>query len=121
MNLFAGRNYSTYQSTQAQISADAAQRDAREAQENVEFMRQDINRLLLITEALWMLLKQQHGYTDEDLTKVVTEIDLRDGVADGKANKVGPKPCPYCGRMVAAHHATCIFCGQAVPLDLFGR
>ena len=121
MNLFTNRSFYGVQPALAQISADAAERDARQAQTSVEFMRRDINRLLLITEALWTLLKQQHGYTDEDLTKVVTEIDLRDGVADGKANQVGPKPCPYCGRMVAAHHATCIFCGKAVPLDLFRR
>ena len=121
MNLFTNRNFYGVQSALAQLSADAAERDAREAQTSVEFMRQDINRLLLITEALWTLLKQQHGYTDDDLSKLVTEIDQRDGVVDGKANKIGPKPCPTCGRMVAAHHATCIFCGQAVPLDLFGR
>ncbi len=121
MNLFASRNFYGVQSTIAQINAEAATRDAREAQETVEFMREDINRLLLITEALWTLLKQQHNYTDYDLSKLVTEIDQRDGVLNGRPNKVEAKPCPYCGRMVAAHHATCIFCGKPVPVDLFGR
>ena len=103
------------------VDAEGAVRDARQAQESVESMQQDINRLLLITEALWTLLKKQNGLTDDDLTKVVNEIDAKDGVLDGKPAKAPPRPCPNCGKMVAAHHTLCVFCGKTVPETLFGR
>ncbi len=121
MNLFGRQRYYGLQAMPAQETADVAQREARDAQFNVELMRADINRLLMITEGLWTLLKEKHGYTDEELAQAVQAIDAQDGVLDGKPPKASPKPCPQCRRMVAAHHTTCIYCGQTVPVDLFGR
>ena len=121
MRTFGNPSYYATLAGQAQTDAVAAARDARDAQESVESLRQDVNRLLLITEALWTLLKKQHDFTDDDLTKVVNEIDLQDGVLDGKPPKAPPRPCPYCGKMVAAHHTLCIYCGRTVPEALFGR
>ena len=121
MRTFSSPGFYGGSAAQAEIDADGAVRDAREATESVEAIRHDVNRLLLITEALWTLLKKQNGYTDEDLTKVVNEIDLQDGVLDGKPAKAPPRPCPNCGKMVAAHHTLCIFCGKTVPEALFGR
>jgi ribosomal protein S27AE len=115
------RSFSNASSAITDMEADQAAHDARVAQEGVDTLRHDIDRLLLITEALWTLLKKQNGYTDEDLTAVVNEIDLQDGILDGKPAKTPPKPCPYCGKMVAAHHTLCIFCGKTVPETLFGR
>jgi ribosomal protein S27AE len=120
MGTFIGSGLYGMPSGQKAANTEAA-RDAREAQESVESVRRDVDRLLLITEALWTLLKKQNGYTDNDLIQLVNEIDLQDGVADGKPAKVPPRPCPQCGRMVAAHHTACAFCGQAVPEVLFGR
>ncbi len=120
MSTFGNRGYYQMVSTQAQDEASAAAREARGAQESVQSLRRDVDRLLLITEALWTLLKQQHGFTDDNLTKVVNEIDLEDGVLDGKPAKAPPRPCPTCGKMVAAHHTLCIYCGTVVPETLFG-
>ena len=115
------RGYGSVQASLAQADAAAAASDAREAQTSTELMKHDINRLLMITEALWMLLKQQHGYTDDDLKKVITEIDLRDGVLDGKSSKAATVSCPGCGRPNSTKHALCIYCGKPIPTTLFGR
>ena len=62
----------------ASLEAGQARADAREAQTGVELMQHDIERLLMITEALWLFIKTQHNYTDEDLVKVIMDIELRD-------------------------------------------
>ena|SRR6185369_11957246 len=107
----------------ASVQSDAreANANARQASLDVQLMEQDISRLLMITEALWTLLKKEHHYTDDDLAKVVTEIDLRDGIRDGRSTKSKPIPCPSCSKINSSKRAVCIYCGKSLPLDPFGR
>lgn len=114
-----GRIYSQALAQSAQADASAAQANAREAKTEVELLRHDVNRLLLITEALWTLLKKQHNYSDEDLTAVVKEIDLKDGRLDGQAGKLAPSQCLQCGRINSNKYSRCIYCGSPLPVKLF--
>ena len=104
----------------AQTDAADAQSDAREALSAAEILRHDVDKLLMITEALWTLLKKQHGYTDENLAALVKEIDMRDGRMDGRASAPAPSPCPQCGKINSARRAICIYCGKQLPVSLFG-
>lgn len=84
----------------------------------VDAIEARIERLLLVTEALWTLLKQ-HGHTDEELAAIIAQLDGAD--ADGKRNRV-PTTCAGCGSKVAAGLAKCQICGRATgvvltPLD----
>ena len=97
------------------LEAGQARADAKEAQTGVELMQHDIERLLMITEALWLFIKTQHNYTDEDLVKVITEIEMR----DSQSPKHQPVTCPACGRMNSGKRAACIYCGKPIPMDPF--
>jgi hypothetical protein len=112
---------SGYNTSLSQVDASNARADAREAKTETELMRHDIERLLMITEALWSFLKKEHGYTDEALMKVVNEIDLRDGRLDGKVAAKPPAACPSCGKINSNKRQFCMYCGNALPADLFGR
>ena len=104
----------------AQTDAANARSDARDALNATELMQHDINRLLIITEALWTLLKKEHGYTDEILADLVKTIDLRDGKLDGKVATPPPAPCPKCGKINSSKRTQCIYCGNLLPVPLFG-
>jgi hypothetical protein len=104
----------------AQSNATDARSDAREALSATELLRHDVDKLLMITEALWSILKKQHGYSDENLAALVKEIDLRDGRLDGKSGGPSPSPCPQCGKINSARRAVCIYCGIQLPISLFG-
>ena len=70
----------------------------------------------MITEALWLILKEKHGYSDEDLMERIVEIDLRDGKLDGRAVSETPS-CPQCKRLhVAKHRPLCLYCGATMPV-----
>lgn len=114
-----GSAYSDAAAKAAQADANDAQASAREAKTEAELLRNDVSRLLLITEALWTLLKKQHGYADAELSALVQEIDLRDGRLDGKSGKTPPAKCPRCGRINSKRHSTCIYCGSPLPVQLF--
>lgn len=75
-------------SSYATAEAVAAQSDARETQTNVDLFSHDIDRLLMITEAMWTLMKKEHGYTDDVLTGLIEEIDSRKVIVDGIASRI---------------------------------
>ena len=51
--------------------------------------------------------------------ELATEIDLRDGKADGKIT-AHPLRCPSCDRVSSSRHAKCLYCGQEFEGSLFG-
>ena len=73
-------------------------------------LRSQVERLYMITEALWLLLKRDGHHGDEELGKLIEEIDLRDGNLDGRMASV-PAKCPSCSRTVSARTGACIYCG----------
>jgi len=108
---------------EAQATAEQTQIGFAGTQAEIRMLRLDVERLLMITEALWALLKEQHGYTDDELIKRVNAIDLRDGVLDGQvATELSPV-CPECHRQQPIkHRPTCLYCGSLIaPEDPFHR
>ena len=105
----------------ASQTATAAERSAREAKTDVELMQHDIDRLLLVTEALWTFMKQQHGYTDDALAKVVGDIEARRGAGAAGIVKDPPVACAACGRVNTATRQFCIYCGKVLTGNPFAR
>ena len=103
------------------VEAAADRNAAREAQTNVELLSHDVDRLLMITEALWMLAKKEHGYADDVLTKLIGEIDSRKSIVDGIPVKDPPQACPGCGRMNSAKRFFCIYCGKPIEANPFAH
>ena len=102
--------------------ADQAQTGATRSQADIDLLKLYVERLLMITEALWIVLKEQHGYSDEELMRRITEIDLRDGKMDGRVATNEAQVCPQCKRQhVARHRPMCLYCGSAIEAYPFGR
>lgn len=93
----------------------------RSVESQLEMMRFDIERLLMVTEALWGILREKHGLTDEDLTRRIHEIDLRDGKLDGRVAPEPPGRCPRCDRVLERKRPYCLYCGQPIAADPFQR
>ena len=78
---------------------------------DVDALDERIDRLLLVVEALWTLLKKA-GHTDEELAAIIAQLDEMDGAADGRKSKA-PTTCSSCGSKVAAGLPRCQICGTA--------
>jgi len=105
----------------ATSSANAAASSARRAVGEVEALKLDVERLLLITESLWTILKEHHGYGDNELIRRITEIDVRDGKLDGKLAAEPPEQCPHCTRTLIRRRPFCMYCGKPVISNPFDR
>ncbi len=105
-------------SASAGAEVPAASGEARRARTDVQSLEARIDRTLLACEAMWTLLRDKLGVTDQALVERINEIDLSDGRLDGKVRKT-PVSCPSCGRTMSARFPKCMYCGQAVVHDPF--
>ena len=103
----------------SQVTAGHAAGAARDVKTDLRFVEQRLENLTLICEAMWQLLKQKHGYTDDDLMAEMAHLDLADGKADGMKSKPKARPCPHCGRTVSRRHTSCMYCGKLVDTKPF--
>ena len=97
---------------EVQESANLASRKATDFQERVRGLEDRIDRMLLTNMALWTLLRDTMGLTDQDLVARVQKLDLEDGVADGKVTRSAPTTCPRCQRTFSPRHRRCLYCGH---------
>ena len=96
----------------AQVDAQHARDVARESAMSSDKTRKNTERLYLVVQAMWKLLKDKAGLTDADLDAKVQEIDMRDGRLDGQdSTQTDPLTCRQCGRTILSGQAQCSWCG----------
>mgnify|MGYP001819585725 CR=1 FL=1 len=72
-------------------------------------LEERFERLVMVCQAQWALLEES-GLTEEQLNEKLREIDLSDGLLDGKV-RVRVVDCEACGRKLGHRHARCLYCG----------
>ncbi|MCC6144405.1 MAG: hypothetical protein IT368_11425 [Candidatus Hydrogenedentes bacterium] len=105
--------------TGSNTTANAASRVAQDARSEVRDLRYQVERLALLNQALWELLRARLNLSDAELEAMAQQVDLRDGVADGKMTQQ-PVRCPTCARVSNSRHAKCLYCGQLFEKPIFG-
>ena len=96
----------------AQVDAQHARDVARESAMSSDKTRKNTERLYLVVQAMWEVLKDKAGLTDADLDAKVQEIDMRDGRLDGQdSTQTDPLTCRQCGRTILSGQAQCSWCG----------
>lgn len=98
-------------SAQARFSAAEALRASRDTNNRID-------RLLLTCEALWTLVREKFDLSDAELIDMVNQIDLTDGVADGRKRRP-PFMCPACERAITRRFGKCLYCEQPIEADPF--
>jgi hypothetical protein len=92
------------------IAAAQAESRARDAKETAMGLEERLDKLTLVCTAMWELLREKTKLTEEDLLHKVQELDMRDGVPDGKVTRTVAE-CPHCHRTMSPRHQKCLYCG----------
>jgi hypothetical protein len=94
---------------------------SRSGEAAVAELQHEVERLRMVTEALWRILREKHGLDEQELVRQITALDLEDGKFDGRVATQPPKPCPKCGRTLSKSRPRCLFCGEPIAQDPFQR
>jgi hypothetical protein len=89
-----------------------------QAEMNIRQLENNLAKMYMIAEALWELCSEKLKITEKQLYDKLYEIDMRDGVLDGK-NQRKAGPCPKCNRPVSQRHNTCLYCGEVLDTSVF--
>ncbi|MEM6750452.1 MAG: hypothetical protein AAGA57_07785 [Planctomycetota bacterium] len=85
--------------------------ESRKATRDVAFLQKRLDRAVLVNLALWSLIQDKTGLTEEDLLSRVKVLDEMDGKADGQVSQERVTPCHACGRPVSQRQVKCMYCG----------
>lgn len=94
--------------------AASAARQSMRTDDKVKQLEQRLNHLMIYTQAMWELIRENTRLSDADIEARVQEIDLRDGKADGKMNSQ-LLVCPACSRNNNSSKKQCMYCGEDLP------
>jgi len=94
--------------------------DGRRASTKADALEARLDRLAMLCEALWTLVRDELKLTDEALLDRINAIDLTDGRLDGKADRGSALTCHACHRTVSRRFAKCMYCGAVLAHDPFG-
>lgn len=92
---------------------DSVESDTQRNRGDLFALSKQVAKMALVNQALYELLKEKAGITDEELRRKIREVDTRDGVEDGDL-KAPPLRCPKCGSTVTAGALSCMSCGATV-------
>lgn len=118
MFLFGNRLMGAAAASAVAANASSARSKARQTRAGGAELQARMDRAMLACEAMWTLMRDKLGITDENLLARINEIDLSDGKLDGKVRKT-PVACPKCNRTIPARMPQCMYCGQPIMQDPF--
>lgn len=90
-----------------------AKRSAASAVDETRQLRRDVDRLTLACLAMWQIIQSQTNLTDEDMKRMMHDLDASDGRVDGKIS-VDAGRCPKCDRPALRGRSACMYCGATV-------
>ncbi len=98
----------------ARDEAGAASSTANRTAMEFAHLERRVERLALACQAMWELLAERTGVTEQELMEHMEQIDLRDGAADGKM-QAQTLTCPTCNRRVNTKRTICMYCTHPLP------
>lgn len=110
-----------FQDLRQNIQINGARSNSKRNQEDINALNWKVEKLQMITEALWRILQKTQQLEDSELEKIVDEIDLEDGLLDGKVAMTPAIICQKCSRAMSTKLKHCIYCGATSNGNLFKR
>ena len=104
------------QIAEAKIDASQAKDETSRQTDRIRELEFSVQRMALVSQALWELLRSRFEMSEEELLAKMKEIDLRDGKLDGRI-QAQSSTCPKCRRILNAKNPRCIYCGSAAKRE----
>ena len=100
----SGKNSDPINETVYQVKKNEV--DLETTKKQVTDLEREVEHLSIVTEAMWVLLKDMGGLSNELLDE-----KMKDVIQSKNSNKLKRVGCKKCARIVTAAHGKCIYCG----------
>ncbi len=87
----------------------------RSSELSAEHLHERLDRMVLVCEAMWVLLRENSAFTDEHLAQTMDYLDSLDGKVDDKYVRTS-NTCTTCEAKVPLRSKICQFCGNPAPV-----
>ena len=95
---------------QNEIKTSEALSGAKKAISEAAYLKEQVEHLHLVMQAMWDLLKEKTDMSDSELRQKMEALDLSDGKEDGKMGSPVIN-CKSCGRPISNRRKICLYCG----------
>ena len=85
--------------------------------QELDSLRRQYQALALTCQAMWEVLSERLGVTEDQLRERIQALDLRDGKLDGRLQQPQQQQCPGCGTRIQANRPSCYVCGRPLTLS----
>ncbi len=92
-------------------SADRANHRVNSIDDKIMAMEKKIELLSLLGQAMFEILRDRVQVSEQEIMEKIEEIDLRDGIKDGKMGN-GLLKCNKCNRGYNTKLDKCLYCGN---------
>jgi uncharacterized protein with PIN domain len=99
--------------SEAQSDASRAKDEVTTYKKQIRDLEFSLNRMALVSQAVWEVVSARLGIPESELLARISEIDMRDGLADGRMS-AQVSNCSDCGRPVNTKRSRCIYCGTTI-------
>ncbi len=100
----------------SEIQGELGQRRTENLADRVSELEERVDHLSLLSMALWQLVSESTGWSEEELIKRVSALDLRDGKMDVRV--LGSViECPECHRPLSRRHRRCLYCEHEMSVE----
>lgn len=86
----------------------------QEANRRIHMLENELNNLKLATEALWEVVRDGRGYSDDVLTNRMNDLRFSKPIHKQGASNDGMTTCGECEHPVSSKRPTCVYCGAKV-------
>ncbi len=81
----------------------------------IKQLEEGVGELALLCKTLMRMLLEKGVCTGQEINALMKQLDLEDGVEDGRVTKTAGKAggrCPKCDHAVMAARKRCLYCGH---------
>jgi len=101
---------------EARKEANRANERAKVVGRHLRELEERVHRMALASQALWELLREETGLTDEQVRDRVAELQERRRTVDGRFAEPAVE-CARCSRPTRRSRGACLYCGAPLPAD----
>lgn len=109
--------FQNFQIRETKHKAENAKQLAITSGNAISNVQAQLDTLVLANQAMWEILSKKLGVTESELVKLMSDIDLRDGKADGRITKTQIRQCSDCCHKIKKQRPNCYWCGSKMNME----